>query len=211
MEETNEVEMTRDDDAGLPEGFYRSQKEVDFAFKKRLEKERRKWEEELLTQPALSDGLELEEEQEAPVEEKTESASDDFLEEVRQQAQKQRELEEKYAPQMAEIFLQEDEFKRIKPEFDLSEELKANPLMATMLASGHRLSEVYDFFHPEEALERMSDQAERQALENIMARNGRPREIFSSAGSKGKDIMRLSQEEMDEIDRRVRAGERVVL
>ena len=57
----------------------------------------------------------------------------------------------------------------------------------------------------------MSDQAERQALENIMARNGRPREIFSSAGSKGKDIMRLSQEEMDEIDRRVRAGERVVL
>lgn len=107
---------------------------------------------------------------------------------------------------LADIKAQEDALLQEVPNFSLTEEMEKNPLFATMLACGEQLLDVFHYFHPEVLAERM----EKDMVKQIQARKRRPR-VVAQTGAKdsGVNIDQLNEEQMAEIDRRVRRGERV--
>ncbi len=191
------VENTRDDGAQAENpfidtggGYYRSQEEVDAAFKKRMERERRKWEEE---NPRAFD---------------SNAGEPQELENTGPDA----ENENKYGEMLDDIARQADELLEIYPDFDFPRELEQKPMFAYMLAEGMDLKSVYEYFYPEKAMERVREDIRTEVIENIRARNARPQGIRYQNGAGGvRDVSLLTDAQIEDIDRRVKRGERVML
>ena len=174
------------------ETYYRSQKEVDEAFGKRLAQERKKWEKE------ASLHAELERLKERSLREDLRDVSDAGYEKPKSEF-------------IQSILQQTEALKRDYPEFSMEEAMQ-NPLFAMMLAKGESLERVADYFYPERAREKVFREAEDEVLERIRRRNARPHTMaHANQGEIYRDIGKLSDEEILDIDRRVKRGERVIL
>lgn len=225
MDEPVETNIVQDDaaiDADKGDKFYKSQEEVDRAFRKRLERERRKWEESL--KKNNTDNLENIEKSEQEIKDENivsdelKNIGDDLLpllskldkeigNEDNPETIDSEETEEFVNGMLNEISDLEQEYDGI----DLTQDLK-NPLFLHMLENGEPLKKVYDYFNPEKSREVNFRELEREVTERIRLRNSRPVSI-SHANSQNTvyDVSRLSQSEIEDIDRRVKRGERVVL
>lgn len=106
---------------------------------------------------------------------------------------------------IASIKVQEEILRQDLPELDLATEMEQYPLFAMMLAYGENLFDVYGYFHPEFTEKRM----EENVMSRIQKRNMRPKSIKSRPEASSVNVENLSDEEMAEIDRRVRRGEKV--
>lgn len=229
MDETVENVLVQDDAAidaekGEETGFYKSQKEVDRAFKKRLVRERKKWEQSLTkeTEPAKAeDNSNIDKDQN-----KNENAVDDELSKIGEELspylediEKSGELpentesvpDEETEEFVSSVMKEVQELEDMYEEIDLTEGFN-NPLFTHMLKEGQPLKKVYDYFNPEKSRQSLYRQIEHEVTERIRARNSRPSSIaHSNANNASYDISRLSQKDIEEIDKRVRRGERVVL
>lgn len=224
MDESVETNIVQDDaaiDADKGDKFYKSQEEVDRAFKKRLEREKRKWEESL--KKNNTDDIENIEKSEQEIKDENivsdelKNIGDDLLpllskldmeiEDVNSSEADSEQTDEFVGNVLNEISDLEQEYEGV----DLTEDLK-NPLFLHMLESGEPLKKVYDYFYPEKSREINFREMEREVIERIRLRNSRPLSI-SRANSQNTvyDVSRLSQSEIEDIDRRVKRGERVVL
>lgn len=108
---------------------------------------------------------------------------------------------------LAEIKVQEDELKRNIPDFDLAAEIEKNPMFAVMLSFNEPMERVYEYFNPEYVYREI----EKEILERIKSRNLRPAPVEQRGKAGGFDINNLSRKDMEEIDKRVRRGERIEL
>lgn len=226
MEESVENTLVQDDAAidaekGEESGFYKSQEEVNRAFKKRLEREKKKWEQSLKNNGGdKAQAQESSEEKEDPVEEELSKIGEElspFLEKIEDEGElfeeeKQKEKEDFETQEFVRTVMNEvRELEQIYEELDLTEELN-DPLFTHMLKEGQPLKKVYDYFKPERNRQDLYRQIEREVTERIRARNARPSSIArANASNASYDISRLTQKDIEEIDRRVRRGERVVL
>ncbi|GEM_PF-1485671 len=231
MEETVENVIEQDDaamdaDMGGNTDYYRSQEEVDRAFKKRLERERRKWEASLKERSgekaeALEDKRAGDEQQAKSSEDivneqlgEIESELEPYLKNIEAEGEMPSEQEEDdYETEaFVESVLKEvSELEQLYEDLDLTEEL-SNPLFTHMLKEGQPLKKVYDYFKPQKSRDAVYKEVEREVTEHIRARNAKPSSIaYANASSASYDISRLSQRDIEEIDRRVKRGERVVL
>ncbi len=226
MEESVENSFVQDDAAidaekGEESGFYKSQEEVNRAFKKRLEREKKKWEQSLKNNGGhKAQAQESSEEKEDPVEEELSKIGEElspFLEKIEDEGElfeeeKQKEKEDFETQEFVRTVMNEvRELEQIYEELDLTEELN-DPLFTHMLKEGQPLKKVYDYFKPERNRQDLYRQIEREVTERIRARNARPSSIArANASNASYDISRLTQKDIEEIDRRVRRGERVVL
>lgn len=224
MDEPVETNIVQDDaaiDADKGDKFYKSQGEVDRAFKKRLEREKRKWEESL----KINNESSFENYEKSEYEIKDENKVNDELKEIGDELlpllsnlDKQigdgnsLETDSKQTDEFVNNIL--NEINGLEQQYegiDLTEDLK-NPLFLHMLENGEPLKKVYDYFNPEKSREVNFKEMEREVTERIRLRNSRPASI-SHANSQNTvyDVSRLSQSEIEDIDRRVKRGERVVL
>lgn len=204
METVEEKERLTDDAQQLPEeetgGFYRSQQEVDRAFKKRLEAEKKKWVREYL-------GPEEEEPQQSTTGEELPDAAaeEQDLEGMPLEAEEE-------AAFLQSVYEGERQVQKIDPEFEIAEEMRNNPMFALMIAQGMDVKRCYDFFHPQVSQGILKKAVEEEVIGRIRRRNARPRALgAANATSVHRDISRMSDEEILSIDARVKRGERVIL
>ena len=106
---------------------------------------------------------------------------------------------------LADIKFQEEELKKLVPEFDLSEEIQKNPMFAVMLSFKEPMDKVYGYFNPEFVYKEI----EKEILERIKSRNLRPAHVEQRGKSGGYDVNSLTAADIAEIDKKVRRGERV--
>ena len=229
MEETVENVLVQDDAAidaekGEETGFYKSQKEVDKAFKKRLERERKKWEQSLekgTREKQSENNLVIEKEEnkkEDTVEDELSKMGDElhsYLERIEDEGELPEnniERPDEETEKFVESILKEvQELEDMYEEVDLTEDFD-NPLFTHMLKEGQPLKKVYDYFNPEKNKQAIYKQIEHEVTERIRARNSKPSSIaHSNANNASYDISRFTQKDIEEIDKRVRRGERVVL
>ncbi|MDL2220084.1 hypothetical protein LJC55_00225 [Eubacteriales bacterium OttesenSCG-928-N14] len=187
-----------DDAPQLPEvqdGFYKSQEEVDRAFALRLAAERKKWEAGMQT----------------PSEEDAQQETG----EVEQDAAAEQTQTMDYAQErefLRNVMRGEEAIKEVNPGFDMGEELAQNPLFALMVAQGLPIKRVYDFFYPQQSEGMLRKSVEQQILSRMRMRNARPKSIASAnAPTSYRDISKMSDDEILNIDARIKRGERVVL
>ena len=207
-------------DAGTGENFYKSQKEVDIAFRKRLEHERKKWEEEINNINSNDDPqsvVKKEADEEIVQNELNDIGKEiePYLKEIENEESFNQFTEEESnieAEEFAENVLKEvSELEQLYDDLDLKEDFE-NPLFLYMLESGEPLKKVYDYFNPQKNMQEIRKDIERQVTENIRARNSRPSPIaYANSSSASYDVTRLSQKDIEDIDRRVKRGERIVL
>ncbi len=108
---------------------------------------------------------------------------------------------------LAEIKVQEEELKKLIPEFDLAAEIEKNPMFAVMLSFKEPMGKVYEYFNPEY----LYREIEKEILDRIKSRNLRPEHVEQRGKSGGYDVSSLSAKDIEEIDKRVRRGERIEL
>lgn len=175
-----------------PADYYRSQQEVDRAFAKRLEAERQKWEREAAAAKPDADDREETGDGEAP------DAGELSLNEQRRF--------------LTEVIRAEEEIRKEDPYFDLGEELKRNPMFALMIANGYDAKRVYEFFYPIRHRGNLKKAVEREIMDRIRLRNTRPQTMgTANAAMSVRDISKLSDDEIRQIDARIKKGERVRL
>ncbi len=218
-DDAGEVSLATGEEAEmLPDDYYRSQKEVDAAFKKRLEREKQRWERdtaaeaETKLQELLQEGADAAQDT-ASVQEET-NLQDSTNAQETMDAQGREDAGEGGWDEdafLAAIRKDEEVIAADDPDFDLAGEMEKNPAFALMLAQGLPLKRVYDFFHGDTVEGRMKQEMEQEIVARIRARNNRPAPIGSSGGEAKRDISRMSDAEILEIDARVRRGERITL
>lgn len=108
---------------------------------------------------------------------------------------------------LAEIKLQEEELQKQIPEFDLASEIEKNPMFAVMLSFREPVERVYEYFNPEYVYKEI----EKEILDRIKSRNLRPAHVEQRGKNGGYDVNNLSAKDIEEIDKKVRRGERVEL
>jgi len=222
MDESVENINVQDDAAidaekGEEAGFYKSQAEVDRAFKKRLERERRKWEKSFKDRTAQEAENNTEGKRDSVNEELSKIGEElsPFLDKIEYENELAKENNEETDAKTEEfvrtVMNEVKELEDIYEDLDLTEDLN-NPLFMHMLKEGQPLKKVYDYFNPERSRQVLYRQIEREVTERIRARNLKPSSIsYSNSSNTVYDISRLTQKDIEEIDRRVRRGERVVL
>lgn len=212
-------------DDGDQTGYYRSQQEVDHAFGKRLAHERAKWEQ--AQKEAQAQDQNQEEAGEPQAQPPNEGAQlDGLLEAMAQHEQTavtgsdpsetiDRATDAALGNNTHAAFLvdiaQQAEALSQEMDFDLAREME-NPVFAMLLATGAPLRDVMEYVHPEQKAARLRADAEREVIERIRARNQRPASLQRANASQSQlDVSALSDEQIRDIDRRVKRGERVVL
>lgn len=165
--------------------YYKSQQEVDQAFARRIAAERQKWEKER---------------QDGQTGENTPDAGEAGLSYTEE------------AEFLRGVQAGEMQIRRQDPNFDLAEEMEGNPLFALMVAQGQDVKRVYDFFYPKASEGRLRKTVEKEIIERLRMRNNRPDALRSAnAGKVHRDISGMSDNEIMDIDKRIKRGERVVL
>lgn len=136
---------------------------------------------------------------------KMKAQMDRYSEEVRRRAQYE------------ELLEKEKEVQKLYPEFDLNTEMQ-NPSFGRLVASGIDLKTAYFAVHREEIQKATMEFSARKASEavaaNVAANQARPNENGASGVQNATfktDPKDLTKEEREEIKRRVRRGERVVI
>ena len=193
------------------EKYYRSQKEVDEAFSKRLAHERRKWEREA----SLHSEVERLKAQ-ADRTPKPPETPELLLEQENKPASRGRKEQETTASPIRSEFIEkiQAELETIQQEYPAfsMETAMENPLFGMMLATGEPLERVVDYFYPEHRQDQIRREAEDAVLERIRRRNVRPVSMgHANFGSFHRDIAQMSDEEILDIDRRVKRGEKITL
>lgn len=179
-----------------PDGFYRSQQEVDAAFAKRIAAERQKWEEGRATA-----GDDIPDAEGGPADEAVQPGAWQPGLSYAEEAEFLRGV------QAGEMHIRKQD-----PGFDIALEMEHNPLFALMIAQGEDVKRVYDFFHPQESESRLRRSVEQEIIQRLRMRNNRPDALRSAnAGKVSRDISGMSDNEIMEIDQRIKRGERVVL
>ncbi len=114
--------------------------------------------------------------------------------------------------QLKELFEEEEVIKETMPEFDIVEFVKQNPMVSYLIAAGYPLSEIVDQFSGELRINQAKKQAEDDVVERIRRRNSRPSSIggYGTSGM-AQSVRTMSDEQIEKIDKAVRAGKRVVL
>ncbi len=125
-----------------------------------------------------------------------------------QEIQKQKEYADKqYASWMDEAV----DVQKIYSDFDLRSELR-NDKFRNLLAQGFPMMDAYEVIHLADIKSRTEKEVSKAVSENIKSRGNRPTEngVSNSAGVIVKsDPSQLSDAEMDEVIKRVRAGEKI--
>lgn len=110
-----------------------------------------------------------------------------------------------------------EELKQMYPDFDLQEEV-GNTRFTSLLSAGWSVQEAYEATHAHElikgAIGTASSVTENRVVSNIRARNSRPREngLGSNSGVIVKtDPTKFTKKDFEDIARRVREGETIVL
>lgn len=192
--DTVEKSMVEADDAPKlqeAEGFYKSQEEVDKAFAFRMAAEREKWEKENMQQIEKSTGEEEVHDADAQPQEMDFEQERAFIRAVEKG---------------------KDAIMQMDPHFELQKELEENPMFALMIAQGIDAKRAYDFFYPKQSEGQLRKSVEDEVLARIRMRNNRPRALdFSNTATTVRDISRMSDEEILDIDERIKKGERITL
>lgn len=114
--------------------------------------------------------------------------------------------------QLKKLFEEEEAIKETMPEFDIVEFVKQNPMVSYLIAAGYPLTEIVDQFSGELRINQAKKQAEDDVVERIRRRNSRPSSIGGYGSSNTTQSVRtMSDEQIEKIDKAVRAGKRVVL
>lgn len=106
---------------------------------------------------------------------------------------------------------QEEELKKDIPDFSLDAEI-SNKMFHDYVEKGLSIAEAYYLTHRSDILTRASSVGAAVAVNNIQQKNNRPSENGAggaTGGSVGIDVSKLTEDEMNEINERVRRGERV--
>lgn len=137
------------------------------------------------------------------------------------EAERRQSLEQERLRQHVEgLRQQEAEMKRDFPDFDLMREVQGNPAFARMTAPGGGLTvrQAYMAVHGDELMQRQAQAVQRQAVKDmsraIQAGSVRPQEngmAQSGGGQQRIDPRHMTRAEREEIRRRVRSGERVII
>ena len=110
------------------------------------------------------------------------------------------------------LFEQEAKIREHMPDFDVVEFAGSSEMATALIALGYPLSDIVQQFSGETRLQKAREQAEREVVERIRARNSMP----APAGGFGQadmeqSIRMMTDEQIESIDRAVRSGKRVVL
>lgn len=131
------------------------------------------------------------------------------------QAQEEAENSERANKQLAQWTMEAEALKGVYPQFNLEAEAQ-NPDFIRLLQSGTPMEHAYKVIHLDEILgnERMATAAytEKQVMDNIQARGTRPSEagLNSNNGITYKsDVSKFSRDDVMEIARRVKRGEKI--
>lgn len=213
-------------DAGQGTGNMFSQEDVNRIVGERLSRERSKYEgydsfkqlaEYVSQQSGMSTedilkeferrSLEVEASQNnVPVEIYQEYAQLKANEEMRVQ-QERKQTQEK---QVNEILKASENIKKFDEEFDLNRALD-DPQYLRLLQAGVDLEAAYKLVNPQKHEERIRTQLEDEIRGNIQKRNSLPFEAKKAHGSGKIDISQMSSEQLAEIGKRARRGEKIVL
>ena len=179
--------------------YYRSQAEVDRAFSKRIAAQRAKWERE--RDEAIQASKDC-----GQAEDTENGEEQDFP-----QAQQETEQEQEKREFLLDIGRQAEVFKQSMPCFDMSREISGNEDFRSLLAMGVSVEQAYKATS-EEYVAFVREQAQQEVVKNIRVRNLKPAPISPShAASAEFDVDLLTPSQFEEIDRRVKRGERVKL
>lgn len=212
-----------------PKIEYKSQKDIDRAIALRLEAARKKWEKEHEAELSLARQLKalygddinriIEEIDNKQAEKLADEwgipfeMAKEFVEfrklknnpSLLAQPQYQANTEERLVDDLAK---QEAELKKEIPDFDIVAEMNNNPVFMNMVLNGVPVKNAYYACYPE----KIQKVIEQKVIQQIKSRNVKPSEITQQTGSTTKiDVNALTPEQLAELSRRARMGERIEL
>lgn len=125
---------------------------------------------------------------------------------------------EQQAERFQTWFNQAEEAKQFYPNLDLEHELESNEAFGRLLLAGVDVKSAYQVIHQDEiipaVMQHTAKTVAKKVTDNIAANGRRPSEggISSQSASVTKtDVSKLTNAEMDELIRKARNGERIVL
>lgn len=105
---------------------------------------------------------------------------------------------------------QERRIREYDPQFDLEQTLRVQPTLRMMLSGGEPLEKALTYLHMDHRIAEIEQQTEQRVLSQIRARNTRPQPISrAGTGTARIDFSKMSDEEFNEIDKRLHRGEKV--
>lgn len=117
-----------------------------------------------------------------------------------------------YSAEIQTIREQAQELGELYPNLDIGDEMERDPFMAQMLARGYSLRSVYELKYPGIAEERLMNAKKEEVLMNIRARNAKPQPMgYAGSYDVKRDVHNMSDQEIMEIDAKIRRGLRVTL
>jgi len=107
-----------------------------------------------------------------------------------------------------DLVKQETELKREIPDFDIVVEMNNNPTFMNLVLNGVSVKNAYYACYPE----KIQKTIEQKIIQQIKNRNVKPSEITQQTGSTTKiDVNALTPQQLAELSRRARMGERIEL
>jgi hypothetical protein len=211
---------------------FESQEAFDRVLGKRIEQERRKWQRE--HGPALKVGkLAMARYEGLDAEEAEKRANEEYYEHLAKKLDISPQAAEYIATHQGQpggqqtdtvlparlsgerlegLFEQEAKIREHMPDFDVVEFAGSSEMATALIALGYPLSDIVQQFSGETRLQKAREQAEREVVERIRARNSMPAPEggFGQADME-QSIRMMTDEQIESIDRAVRSGKRVVL
>ena len=196
--DSNQSESRTSEEKSSGQAFYKSQREVDRAFGRRLAAERRRWERE---------------HQEKLQQVQTAQADEDWSGDSRLAQKKMDDGEYTY---FADLVAQANTLAEASPEFDLMDELNNNASFERMVANGVPVEEAYETVGQTPLLEKeetIRQDERRRIMEEMESRTQSLPPVDHDPGLSGPalDVTRITEEELIRLAERVRKGERVVI
>lgn len=111
-------------------------------------------------------------------------------------------IDEKF---LARVKVEEQELQAKFPNFSVKKEMEKNPLFAVMLVFNESVEDVYYYFNKDI----LTKQIEKEVIEKIKARDVMPDTISASGKTSKFNVDNLTEKDIEEIDKRVRRGEKV--
>jgi hypothetical protein len=204
--QTDESRPAAAQEAALPSGddhpeeqpaYYKSQAEVDAALARRLQAERDKLARTYEADVALAQALR--------------ARYPGLPDEALLGAQPPPIDAQSLAQQAVHLLQEEADIRQEDDSFDLVAALQENSTARRMLTSGAPVREVYDYLHLSDRIQAARAEAESQTLERIRARGRMPSPLPRRGGGGSFDARNLTQEQVEDIQRRLRQGEKVRL
>ncbi len=110
------------------------------------------------------------------------------------------------------LMAEEEELRRSEPGFDLLQAVQQHPALRALLAAGEPLQRAWGYVRMDERMRDARRAGEEDVVRRIRERQALPEALApGAAGEAGRDVARMSAQEIRRIDERLRRGEHVRL